>query len=103
MDTGQGHKSQVKAELNHKSYAERYKVKGNTRHTCYVCTLYWALFIIVTWFFAHYFIWIIRCRKIESIGSPETQVFLFLAWHLFHTTGTETRLRLIDNNFWYFN
>jgi len=41
----------VKAEFNHKSYAERYNVEGNTRHTCYVCTLFWALFIIATWVF----------------------------------------------------
>ena len=45
--------SQVKAEFNHNSYAECYDVEGNTRHVCYVCTLYGALFIIVTWAFAH--------------------------------------------------
>jgi len=38
------------AEFKHKSYAERYNVEGNTRHTCYIpYTLFWAfLFIIVT-------------------------------------------------------
>jgi len=31
--------SLLKAEFNHKSYAERYDVEGNTKHNCYVCTL----------------------------------------------------------------
>jgi len=42
----------MKAEFNHKSCDEHSKSMGNTRHTHYVCSLFWALFSTETWFYS---------------------------------------------------
>jgi len=62
--------SRVKAEFNHKICAERYDVIGNIRHTRYVCTLFWALFITATWIlFCTFILFIYFSLKEYRIGD----------------------------------